>query len=85
MYDGFTLGRNSNPLPDFSLQQVSANLANNGSQQAVLLPAGRRGYSAQRVSKTSEGAIAPHPVAELICVTMGLDLTIGDGAFQFDL
>ncbi len=28
----------------------------------VLLVAGRRGYSAQRVSRTSEGAIAPHPV-----------------------
>jgi acetyl-CoA acetyltransferase len=28
----------------------------------VLLVAGRRGYSAQRVSLTSEGAIAPHPV-----------------------
>ena len=32
----------------------------------VLLVAGRRGYSAQRVSKTSEGAIAPHPVMRQI-------------------
>lgn len=36
---------------------ISAGLANN-----VLLVAGRRGYSSQRVSLTSEGAIAPHPV-----------------------
>lgn len=28
----------------------------------ILLVAGRRGYSSQRVSLTSEGAIAPHPV-----------------------
>ena len=32
----------------------------------VLLVAGRRGFSAQRVSKTSEGAIAPHPVMRQI-------------------
>ena len=36
---------------------VAGGVANN-----VLLVAGRRGYSAQRVSRTSEGAIAPHPV-----------------------
>ena len=33
-----------------------------GVAKNVLLVAGRRGYSAQRVSLTSEGAIAPHPV-----------------------
>ena len=33
-----------------------------GVAQHVLLVAGRRGYSAQRVSLTSEGAIPPHPV-----------------------
>jgi acetyl-CoA acetyltransferase len=33
-----------------------------GVARTVLLVAGRRGYSAQRVSLTSEGAIAPHPV-----------------------
>ena len=40
---------------------VAGGIANN-----VLLVAGRRGYSAQRVSKTSEGAIAPHPVMRQI-------------------
>lgn len=40
---------------------VAAGVATN-----VLLVAGRRGYSAQRVSKTSEGAIAPHPVMRQI-------------------
>ncbi|MBJ17959.1 MAG: transporter [Deltaproteobacteria bacterium] len=33
-----------------------------GVAKNVLLVAGRRGYSAQRVSLTSEGAIPPHPV-----------------------
>jgi acetyl-CoA acetyltransferase len=33
-----------------------------GVATTILLVAGRRGYSAQRVSRTSEGAIAPHPV-----------------------
>ena len=42
--------------------QSAAAAVSSGLAKAVLLPAGRRGYSAQRVSKTSEGAIAPHPV-----------------------
>jgi acetyl-CoA acetyltransferase len=42
--------------------QAAALAIAGGVAQTVLLVAGRRGYSAQRVSKTSEGAIAPHPV-----------------------
>jgi len=37
-----------------------------GVASCVLLAAGRRGYSAQRVSKTSEGAIPPLPVMRQI-------------------
>lgn len=37
-----------------------------GVAKHVLVVAGRRGYSAQRVSLTSEGAIAPHPVMRSI-------------------
>jgi acetyl-CoA acetyltransferase len=37
-----------------------------GVARCVLLAAGRRGYSAQRVSKTSEGAIPPMPVMRQI-------------------
>lgn len=40
---------------------IAAGIAKN-----VLLVAGRRGYSAQRVSLTSEGAIPPHPVMRQI-------------------
>jgi acetyl-CoA acetyltransferase len=44
-----------------ALQSASLAIAA-GVAKTVLLVAGRRGYSAQRVSRTSEGAIAPHPV-----------------------
>ena len=37
-----------------------------GVAQCVLLVAGRRGYSAQRVSKTSEGTMAPMPVMQMM-------------------
>ena len=44
-----------------AIQSASLAIAG-GVAKNVLLVAGRRGFSAQRVSKTSEGAIAPHPV-----------------------
>lgn len=42
--------------------QSAALAIEGGVATTVLLVAGRRGYSSQRVSRTSEGAIAPHPV-----------------------
>jgi acetyl-CoA acetyltransferase len=42
--------------------QSAALAVHGGVARHVLLVAGRRGFSAQRVSRTSEGAIAPHPV-----------------------
>ncbi len=44
-----------------AIQSASLAIAG-GVARNVLLVAGRRGYSAQRVSLTSEGAIPPHPV-----------------------
>ena len=44
-----------------AIQSASLAIAG-GVAETVLLVAGRRGFSAQRVSRTSEGAIAPHPV-----------------------
>ncbi len=44
-----------------AIQSASMALAT-GVARNVLLVAGRRGYSAQRVSRSSEGAIPPHPV-----------------------
>ncbi|MCB9726094.1 MAG: transporter [Spirochaetaceae bacterium] len=44
-----------------AIQSASLAIAG-GVAKNVLLVAGRRGYSAQRVSLTSEGAIPPHPV-----------------------
>ena len=45
-----------------SALQSAALAVHGGVAKNVLLTAGRLGFSAQRVSKTSEGAIAPHPV-----------------------
>lgn len=45
-----------------SALQSAALAVHGGVANHVLLTAGRLGYSAQRVSRTSEGAIAPHPV-----------------------
>lgn len=42
--------------------QSAALAIEGGVASTVLLVAGRRGYSSQRVSRSSEGAIAPHPV-----------------------
>lgn len=46
----------------FSALQSAALAVHGGVATTVLLAAGRLGFSAQRVSRTSEGAIAPHPV-----------------------
>ncbi len=49
-----------------SALQSAAMAIDAGIAKCVLLVAGRRGYSAQRVSRSSEGAIAPHPVMRTI-------------------
>jgi acetyl-CoA acetyltransferase len=46
--------------------QSAALAVHGGVARHVLLVAGRRGFSAQRVSLTSEGAIPPHPVMRSI-------------------